>query len=372
MESQSQVQDASHKDINVATQEELPTDTVSCISWSPHGNIPQFATSDWDSRIRIYDLDVESQILKQKEYFDTESPCLTVNWHQDMPRLFAGCTDGSIKLFDVETGSSSVVGYHEGPVKSAYWISETNALLTLSFDKTLRFWDPRQDGSKNITGFKLGYSPFCSDFIYPYLAVGMNEDVVLLMNLNHIKTTMRSSIFPCIMSPLAKEQSRSQLSSIKLFCSPAEMRVGFGGNDGRVNISTVLEPSHSLTRIESIITFRGHRKTEDSSNKQTLYPANCMGFHPRMKNFLYTAGGDGKMNFWNLEEKNRIAEFDFHGIPVTRAAMDPSGKYMAYSLGYDWARGIQGYMTQPSKICVHEMQERELKWDSNSRHTFKY
>ncbi len=68
------------------------------------------------------------------------------------------------------------------------------------------------------------------------------------------------------------------------------------------------------------------------------------------------------MFFWDSIRKGRIAEFDFKGNAITQAEIDPTGKYMAYSLGYDWARGIEGYMSQPSKVCVHELKEKELEY----------
>ncbi len=40
--------------------------------------------------------------------------------------------------------------------------------------------------------------------------------------------------------------------------------------------------------------------------------------------------------------------------------MDPSGKYMAYALGCDWARGLHSDTSQPPKVFVHLMQDREL------------
>jgi len=151
MLSNSQSQNASDKDFNVTKPEETPRDTVSCISWTPSGRNPTFVTSDWDSFIRIYDVDPDTSTLKQKDCFAPETPCLSLNWHQDEKTVFAGGIDGSVKSLDVESGSFDEIGNHDEPVKSVYWVSETNALLTLLFDKTLRFWDPRQ--AKHVAGF---------------------------------------------------------------------------------------------------------------------------------------------------------------------------------------------------------------------------
>ena len=45
---------------------------------------------------------------------------------------------------------------------------------------------------------------------------------------------------------------------------------------------------------------------------------------------------------------------------MTQCEMDPSGKYMAYALGCDWARGLHSDTSQPPKVFVHLMQDREL------------
>jgi len=102
---------------------------------------------------------------------------------------------------------------------------------------------------------------------------------------------------------------------------------------------------------------------------------NTIGFHPhRGPDSVYTSGGEGKMYFWDRRQQVKATEFNFGGVPVTQAEFDPTGKYMAYSLGYDWARGIQGYMSQPPKICVHRIQEKELVYgyEGNGRYTLKY
>jgi len=78
------------------------------------------------------------------------------------------------------------------------------------------------------------------------------------------------------------------------------------------------------------------------------------------------------MNFWDLAEKVKSVEFDFKGNSVTQAVIDPSGDFMAYSLGYDWARGIQGYMTQPPKICVHPLLVDEFKVCNYLEYPLKY
>jgi len=372
MLAQPQPQNIPHNDLSITDPQETPTDSVSCISWTPSGKNPTFATSAWDSFIRIYNVDSEASSLEQKSCFEADSPCLSVNWHEDETTLFAGCTDGSARSFDVETGQSEVIGHHEGPVRSVYWLSQPNALLTLSYDRTLRFWDPRQEGSKHVAGFKLDYKPFCSDLIYPNLVVGMSETAILYLNLLDIQSSLIPGSPYYMVSPLGK---KSQLTSIKL-CQGEQPAIGMSDNHGRCNISKFKynDGVHGpLIDLNSVITWKSHHKRDLDKRTIEVYPNTSFGFHPNHgSNFVYTtgAGGEGQMNFWDIKRKDKIAEFDFKGTSVTRAEMDPTGKFLAYALGYDWSRGIQGYMSQAPKVCVHVMKDQELDSQKNENPDF--
>ncbi len=85
----------------VSDPTEHPTDTVSSISWSKTSTVPTFATSCWDSHIRIYQVDTEKKTLAQTACLETDSPCLSVDWHPDGTQVFAGCASGDIKGFDL-------------------------------------------------------------------------------------------------------------------------------------------------------------------------------------------------------------------------------------------------------------------------------
>jgi len=369
----SRVDNASENDIKIANPEQAPTDTVSCISWAPSGKISTFAASSWDSHVRIYNVNLESMALEQKSCFDTERPSLTVSWHEDEKTVFTGCADGSIKSFDVETRSSDTIGNHDGPVKDVHWLAEPNALLTVSFDKTLRFWDPRQ-GSKHVAGFKLKHQVFCSDLLYPLLGLGMSDSKVMFLNLPDIQRVLGTRLdapmgFPIYLdSPLGV---KTQVSSIGIFKGYADIPgigkidgAAIGGKDGRCNISNFHDKgtrTGTVTELHNVMTFRSHNQKIENQERPLQYPMNSLGFHPsKGKEFLYTAGGDGILHFWDSQKKNKIKQFQFEGVPITQTRMDPNGSFLAYSLGNDWARGIQSHMTQHSGIFVHVMDESEL------------
>jgi len=370
MLSKVQAQNASDKDINITEAEGLPRDSVSCISWSPNEQNPTFATSDWDSWIRIYNVDPEASTLVQKSCLESEHPCLSMNWHDDEKTLFTGGTDGSVKSYHIESGVADVIGYHEGLVKGVHWMPEVNALLTVSCDKTIRFWDPRQEN--HVAVFQLPHKVFCSDLMYPYLGLGLSEAKVLFLDLTEIQRKLAAGSPACLDSRLGE---KTQVTFVKLFSGGNNtLGMATSGNDGRCDIATVKDDPSGFIKLDHMITWKAHKTTEPTGRLK-LYPTSSIGFHPRRgSDFIYTTGGDGKMNFWDMKKKDRIAEFDFKGIPVTNAEIDPTGRFLAYSLGYDWARGIQEYQSHLSKVCVHVLLDKELErnYQGDSNYPLKY
>jgi len=356
--------DASMSDINIVKQEHFPSDTISSITWAPSTSVRMFSASSWDSKIRIYDTVIQSMQEKglvQKACFDVEDPCLSTNWSEDLSKLFAGCVNNTVKAFDLNTGQSANVGQHDGGVKSVYWISSANTLCTLSFDKTIRFWDLRQQNP--VAGFNLGLKVYCSDFYAPNIVVGLADEKILLVNLPNIQNMLGKNQLDYVDSPLGKD---SQLTAIEFFADGSG--IGLASHDGRANLSKFDQDQMGRVKLTNVMTFKCHKVDQGQGNQQQqmLYPVHAIGFHPKSKNFVYTAGGEGNMFFWDYGAKNKITGFSYKGVPITRAKMSPDGMLLAYSLGYDWAKGIEGYMSHKPKICCHIMQENELVYTGSA------
>ena len=90
-----------------------------------------------------------------------------------------------------------------------------------------------------------------------------------------------------------------------------------------------------------------------------LYPVHGIKFNPVSKCFVSTAGGDGCVYFWDFVRKNKISTFKFGSQPVTASELCPEGKFFAFGLGYDWAKGIEGIGSVKPKVCVYQMQQKD-------------
>ena len=337
-------------DLTVPDLSENPTDSISCIAWSPDSKVKTFASTAWDSKIRIFNVDPQATSLTSKNVLTTEHPCLSVCWEHGGSRLFAGSIDGTINSFDLLTNQPIIVGHHEG-VKDMYYMTAARTLFSLGFDKKMKFWDLRQ--KHPVAELNLGQKVFCSDMVFPFLAMGLSNEKVLILNLLNVQKMIGLKSYECLISPLG---AGLQVTSIAL--SPSKTRIMVASSDGRTNVSRIEETSTSYKAI-NILTFKSHISDQGGANRIT-YSVHDVGFHPTSEYFLYTAGADGKLVFWDQQAKNKIRQFNFSSVSVTRAKLSPDGSLMAYALGYDYTRGIEGDMSCHSSINVHVMQDNEL------------
>ncbi|KAL5992253.1 hypothetical protein ACLOJK_013169 [Asimina triloba] len=96
-----------------------PDDAVSSLSFSPKGNY--LVATSWDSQ------------------------ALCSTWKDDGATVFSGGCDKQVKMWPVMSGGQPVtVAMHDAPIKEIAWIPEMNLLVSGSWDKTLKYWDTRQ------------------------------------------------------------------------------------------------------------------------------------------------------------------------------------------------------------------------------------
>ena len=96
-----------------------------------------------------------------------------------------------------------------------------------------------------------------------------------------------------------------------------------------------------------------------------------MSFHPVHGTFV-TAGGDGAFHFWDKDSKQRLKQFKNCNAPITDAAFNQNGELLAYSVGYDWAKGASGYneMKSNNHIYIHPTPDAEIKTKPKKKKNF--
>ncbi|KAJ3045661.1 hypothetical protein HDV00_007787 [Rhizophlyctis rosea] len=322
------------KDFEV--QPALP-DGVSDMHWCPTADY--LSASSWDGRTRVWQVNPDGTSSGKTE-IPHDAPSLCTRWSRDGAKLFSGGADKIGKVMDMNTGQIVQVAAHDAPIRCARWLnvgSLNDVILTGSWDKTLRYWDMRQQTP--IFTAPLKDRVFAMDTSQNLLVVGTGDRQLLLYDLNNPAQLQRS-----VDSPL-KFQTRT------IACFPDARGFAVGSVEGRVGIQYV-DPKDAAANFS----FKCHR---DDKN---IYSVNSIQFHPVLGTFS-TAGSDGGFNFWDKDSKQRLKQFPSSGTPIPCSAFNRNGSIFAYAYSYDWSRGYEASSQQNNKnqIFLHATREEDVK-----------
>lgn len=119
---------------------------------------------------------------------------------------------------------------------------------------------------------------------------------------------------------------------------------------------------HSLQEKSLNFVYIAHSK-KNNDGSSTLYNVQGLGFNTRSKNFLYTAGGDGCLIYWDVKQKNKIYSNQFDA-PLTASAINSAGTVIAFGLGYDWAEGVWGLqkVSYTPRVGFRIIRDNELSY----------
>lgn len=349
-------QSAHFKDVNVGNPSMLPSDTVQCIKWCKNQNQKIFVTGDWAGDIKIYQVQPNNggATMNLMKSVNVGGPVFKVDWSQDSTVIFIACADGKVKAMQVQSGQITDIAMHQGITSMEVVNLQNNQMIvTIGSDQKLMIWKLGQNQPQ--LQVQLQKIPFVSDFQYPFLVMGCNDYTVAVINFEQFINNQK--IFYC------QCNLKSPIMSIAI--RPNSKRIAIGSVDGRI-CATDMEfgYNNSQLKLKDYILFRAHRKeVKNQPQNSYLYQVNCLGFHASAPNFLYSCGSNSICYYWDCIKKNKSAEFNYGGIPITAADYSPCGNLFAYALGYDWSKGIWGLPEAKTRpyICVHIVQKGEVK-----------
>lgn len=108
---------------------------------------------------------------------------------------------------------------------------------------------------------------------------------------------------------------------------------------------------------------------------------NSIAFHHLHDTFC-TAGADGMWNFWDKDARQRLhqgqqvlVESTNQEAPVTATGFNSTGNLFAYSVSYDWSKGVSGQPRENiSTMFIHHTPATEIqkkpKANANSTRRF--
>ncbi|KAI1489337.1 WD40 repeat-like protein [Biscogniauxia mediterranea] len=335
-------------------------DTISSLSWSPVAN--HLAAGSWDGKVRIYDVKPDRS-AQGAAMLSTQGPVFDCDWAKDGTMVLAGGADTKLHLLQVATGQQATIGSHDRPVRGARFVdvpgSSAPVIASGSWDKTVKFWDIRQQGPAATLA--------CQERVYAMdakerlLVVATADRYIHLVDLQNPAAFLRTQ-----RSPL-----NHQTTCVAAF--PDGKGWATASIEGRCGINALDQQEASKVNF----TFRCHRSAPSSSSSSSsrseatpttkIWAVNDVRFHPGCPTSFATAGSDGSFSFWDRVGHLRLKGFppESSGAAITAAAFSNSsrgdGTLYAYASGYDWSRGHAGNSPRiQTRLRLHAVAEDKI------------
>jgi len=327
-----------------------PDDSVSCLRFSPPSipNTSFLIAGSWDNNVRCWEIQSNGTSVP-KSMQSMQGPILDVCWHDDGSKVFMASCDKQVKCWDLATNQTMQVAQHEAPVKVIRWVKAPNytALMTGSWDKTLKFWDTRSPNP--IMTIDIGERCYVADVDYPMAVVGTAGRGLIIYNLEGQPREFKR------VDPPLKYQHRCIAIFKDKKNPPQPTGFALGSIEGRVAIQYA-----NAQNPKDNFTFKCHRSNGTTNGFQDIYAVNDIAFHP-VHGTLATVGSDGRYSFWDKDARTKLKTSEPMEQPITCCAFTSNGQIFAYAVSYDWSRGHEYYNPQKKNYIYLRQCYDELK-----------
>ncbi|KAJ3673062.1 hypothetical protein LUZ60_006436 [Juncus effusus] len=311
-----------------------PSDGISNLRFSNHSD--HLLVSSWDKTVRLYD--ASANVLKGE--FMHGGPVLDCCFHDDSSG-FSASADHTVRRFVFSSGKEDILGRHDAPVRCIEYSYATGQVITGSWDKSIKCWDPRGAQQSPVGTYHQGERVYSMSLVGNRLAVataGRHINVYDLRNMAQPEQRRESSL---------KYQTRC------VRCYPNGTGFALSSVEGRVAME-FFEMSEAAQSKK--YAFKCHRRSE--GGRDIVYPVNAIAFHPIYGTFA-TGGCDGYVNVWDGINKKRLYQYSKYPTSISALSFSRDGHLLAVASSYTFEDGDIPH--EPDQIFIRSVQEVEVK-----------
>lgn len=287
-------------------------DTVSDMVWELSDSI--LTLSDWDCNIRKVMIGSNSSQLIVT--LTNDCPPTVLAGSYDPLTTFFGDTYGYVYGWNAKNGTTKLkIWQHKGLCTGVKFSADLGALVSTGSDGVIHVADIRS--GKGVCGINVPTKITCLDMKNNVMCIGGQNGMVEMFDVRMMRpmTTSVAGQNKCLKSmPLC----------VSVFPD------GRGCSYGLVNGSV---SNYFFTDSTANYDFQ---TTQEGAS--IVYPVNTINF--RGDGSLFTAGGDGYMNFWDIFSYKKLYSLRpiLPEFAVTASTYSPDGDFIAMALGYDWSQ----------------------------------
>ncbi|KAI0935053.1 hypothetical protein AcW1_009357 [Taiwanofungus camphoratus] len=233
-----------------------PFDSVSSVRFSP-SNPSHLLVSSWDTTVRFYDIAAN----EQKSKYDHRAAVLACCF-SDAAHAYSGGLDTSVRELDLEAEKVNHLGQHSDSISSMNYSRDLSVLITGSWDRSIRFWDPRASSPQR----SLHDLP---ERVYNTDLVNHNLVVAMASRLFHIYDIRKMD------APAQTRESSLKFMTRALACMTDGQGYATASVEGRIAVE-YFDPNPDAQ--EKKYAFKCHRQTIDDVDH--VWPVNALAFHP--------------------------------------------------------------------------------------------
>ncbi|KAJ4477524.1 WD40 repeat-like protein [Lentinula aciculospora] len=323
-------------------------DSISRVKYSPT-NPNQLLVSSWDTTVKLYDVGDDasgSKTSEQKCKFDHRAAVLACCF-SDAEHGFSGGLDTTVRFLDFGSEKTNVVGSHFDAVSSMVYSKNLNALISASWDRTLRLFDPRA-ATPEQSSHENPERIYHIDLVNNTLVVAMASRLFHIYDIRNMQ------------EPSQQRESSLKYMTRSLACMVNGEGYATASVEGRIAVE-YFDPSPGAQ--EKKYAFKCHRQTIDGVDH--VWPVNALAFHPLYVTYSHrsmflnpkypvtltfsvsyntfaSAGSDGTVSVWDHKIKKRLRQYPKFNNPVSSVSFNCDGTKLAIASCYTWDEGEQG------------------------------
>ena len=222
-----------------------------------------------------------------------------------------------------------------------------DAIITGSWDRTVRFWDPRAPTAQQ-SSYQLPERVYLMDTVGHGLVVALASRLFHIFDVRKMdkpEQTRESSLKFLTRALACMSDGEGALSlTFKFYLYIKSRLFQFLGYatasvEGRIAVE-YFDPSPAVQ--EKKYAFKCHRQTIDDVDH--VWAVNALAFHPTYNTFA-SGGSDATVSIWDHKVKKRLRQYQRYAVPVSALAFSADGTRLAIGASYTWDEGEEGART---------------------------